>query len=201
MIIRFQRFSDNRGYFSEPFRETDFFAEAQLSHLAGARFVQVNESYSNANVVRGLHFQWNPFMGKLVRTIHGRMTDIILDIRKGSPTLGKALLYDLPSSAERDYNEWIWVPPGFAHGNYFTKETCIEYFCTGEYSPGCEAGISPAASDIDWSLADPSLVAELSGLLNSDAILSEKDRAGLSLSEWLADPRSENFTTQNISRW
>src|SRR5690606_8308158 len=95
--------------------------------LKGLQFVQVNESYSRPGTVRGLHFQWNPYMGKLVRTVYGRMVDIALDIRKGSPTFGKALLYDMPSQPDQDYAEWIWIPPGFAHGNYFTAETVIEY--------------------------------------------------------------------------
>ena len=96
-------------------------------------------------------------MGKLVRTLSGRMVDMILDIRKGSTTFGKIIAYDMPSEHEADYNEWIWVPPGFAHGNFFTEDSTIEYFCSGEYSPGCEAGISPLAADIDWSLCEGSL--------------------------------------------
>src|SRR5262245_54329953 len=98
-VIRFARFRDQRGYFTEPFRRSDVDSHAQLEALRGASFVQANESHSSANVVRGLHFQWNPFMGKLVRTITGHMVDIALDLRKGSPTLGKAIMYDMPSES------------------------------------------------------------------------------------------------------
>ena len=142
-VIRFARFMDMRGYFTESFRKSDF--ASQLAFMKDVQFVQFNESFSRRNVVRGMHFQWNPFMGKLVRTVHGRMVDLFLDIRKGSPTYGKAAACDMPSSPDNDYAEWIWIPPGFAHGNYFTEDTTIEYICSGEYSPGCEAGISPLA--------------------------------------------------------
>ena len=81
--------------------------------MKGVNFVQFNESFSRPNVVRGLHFQWNPFMGKLVRTVQGRMVDLFLDIRKGSPSYGKAAAYDMPSTPDKDYAEWIWIPPGF----------------------------------------------------------------------------------------
>ena len=94
-------------------------------------------------------------MGKLVRTLTGRMVNLIIDIRKGSPTFGKMIGYDMPGRLDAEFAEWIWVPPGFAHGNLFTEDTLIEYFCSGEYSQGCEAGISPLSLDIDWSLCAP----------------------------------------------
>lgn len=191
-VVRFARFPDHRGYFTEPYRKSD--AVAQLGFLGGLDFVQVNESYSRAGVVRGLHFQWNPFMGKFVRTVQGRMVDLFLDIRKGSPTFGKAAAYDMPSSPEADYAEWIWIPPGFAHGNFFTAESTIEYMCTGEYSPGCEAGVSPVSADIDWSLCGPGLKAELDDMLGREPLITDKDRNGFSVSSWLADGRSDNFT-------
>jgi dTDP-4-dehydrorhamnose 3,5-epimerase-like enzyme len=94
-VVRFARFVDFRGYFTEPFRKSDF--SAQLEFMKGVEFFQFNESFSRSNVLRGLHFQWNPLMGKLVRTVQGRMVDLFLDIRKGSPTYGKAAAYDIPS--------------------------------------------------------------------------------------------------------
>ena len=121
------------------------------------------------------------------------MVDMVLDLRKGSATLGKMIAYDMPGPADRDWSEWIWVPPGFAHGNFFTEATCIEYLCSGEYSPGCEAGISPLSADVDWSLCDDRLRALFSRLIAGPLIVSEKDRGGLSLANWLADERSENF--------
>src|SRR5262249_31441506 len=135
-IVRFARFSDERGYFTETFRRSDVEAHEGAEFLRDLDFVQVNESVSRAGVVRGLHFQWNPYMGKLVRTISGRMVDLVLDIRLGSPTFGMLLAHDMPATPSDETTEWIWVPPGFAHGNFFTEETIIEYFCTGEYSPG-----------------------------------------------------------------
>jgi len=190
-VVRFARFTDYRGYFTESFRKSDF--SAQLEFMKGVDFVQFNESFSRPNVVRGLHFQWNPFMGKLVRTVQGRMVDLFLDIRKGSPSYGKAAAYDMRSSPDKDYAEWIWIPPGFAHGNYFTQETTIEYICSGEYSQGYEAGISPLSADIDWSLCDPGLKTEFDAIVASTPIITDKDKNGLSMAAWTADERSNQF--------
>jgi dTDP-4-dehydrorhamnose 3,5-epimerase len=192
-VIRFARFADQRGYFTEPFRRSDFDGHAETAFLKNVPFRQMNESYSRAGTLRGLHFQWNPYMGKLVRTLHGRMLDVVLDIRKGSPTLGRAFMHDMPSRPDGDVGEWIWVPPGFAHGNLFPEDSRIEYYCTSEYSAGCEAGISPLAPDIDWSLADPSLKRLFDERIAQGSILSDKDRQGPSLQGWLADRRSDEF--------
>jgi dTDP-4-dehydrorhamnose 3,5-epimerase len=192
-VIRFARFMDRRGFFTEPFRRSDLDGHDNLDGLKGLAFVQANESYSHTNVVRGLHFQWNPVMGKLVRTLHGHMVDIVLDIRKGSPTLGKAIMYDMPAGAEADWSEWIWVPPGFAHGNFFPAASYIEYYCTGEYSQGCEAAISPLSPDIDWSLCNPSLKARFDAIGSGSAVISDKDRQANGLQAWLSDPRSDHF--------
>jgi dTDP-4-dehydrorhamnose 3,5-epimerase len=132
-------------------------------------------------------------MGKMVRTVFGRMIDLILDIRKGSPNYGKIIAYDMPSYQDRDFSEWIWVPPGFAHGNFFTEDTIIEYFCSGEYSPGCEAGISPLAGDIDWSLCDSELRMLFNEIKTGKLVISDKDKSGLSLQDWDRDERSKNF--------
>lgn len=188
-VIRFARFGDERGYLTETYRESDV-----SKVIPGFKIVQVNESYSSIKgVLRGLHFQWNPYIGKLIRTIRGHMIDIFLDIRKGSPTYGKIGMYDMPQSSKNDYSEWIWIPIGFAHGNFFLEETTIEYFCTGEYAPANEAGILPTASDLDWSLCDPLLKKQFDELIQSGAVLSEKDKKNLTLTEWGKDPRSENF--------
>lgn len=191
-VVRFARFADARGYFTEPFRRSDIDTHPDLGFLRGVALPQMNESWSRAGVIRGLHFQWNPYMGKLVRTISGRMVDLFLDIRLGSPTFGRIAAYDLTAADDGPHGEWIWVPPGFAHGNYFTEASRIEYLCSGEYSPGCEAGLSPLAPDLDWSACDPALRREFETLA-PDAILSEKDRAGLSLAAWQADERSRHF--------
>ena len=199
-VIRYQRFTDNRGYFAEHFRKSDFAKGNEMDFFQGKDFLQANESFSKKNVARGLHFQWNPYMGKLVRTLQGRMVDLVLDIRKGSPTYRKIVAYDMPADPERSYDEWIWIPVGFAHGNFFTQESVIEYFCTGDYSPGCEAGISPLAPDLDWSSCDSKLKAEFDELISQGLVISDKDKAGLTLSAWEKDERSENFIYPGITR-
>jgi len=192
-VIRFARFRDHRGYFTEHYRKSDFLKHGDTPFMKGVEFIQANESYSKRGTIRGLHFQWNPYMGKLVRTLAGRLIDMALDIRKGSPTFGKIILYDMPADNTADYAEWIWVPPGFAHGTFFTEDSMIEYFCSGEYSPGCEAGISPLAGDIDWSLCDRDLKKLFDRIAGPATLISDKDRDGLTVNGWSSDPRSDNF--------
>ena len=197
-VIRFARFPDNRGYFSEQYRFSDFESGAAASFMEGVRFVQANESFSRASTVRGLHFQWNPYMGKLVRTIRGHMIDVVLDVRKGSPTYGQIIAHDMPVQGDEDFAEWIWVPPGFAHGNTFPADTVIEYFCSGEYSPGNEAGISPVAADIDWSLCLPELRDRFQAIAGDTDRMTDKDRHGFSLAAWTADERSDQFLYDDL---
>jgi dTDP-4-dehydrorhamnose 3,5-epimerase len=192
-VIRFARFCDHRGFFTEHYRKSDFINHIEMTFAKGIDFVQANESFSKKGAVRGLHFQWNPFMGKMVRTLSGHMIDLVLDIRKGSTTFGKIIAYDMPSSPDKDYSEWIWVPPGFAHGNFFLEDTMIEYFCTGEYSQGYEAGISPLAKDLDWSLCDPALKKSFDKVTSHDLIITDKDKNAFSIKGWTNDSRSDNF--------
>jgi dTDP-4-dehydrorhamnose 3,5-epimerase len=192
-VIRFVRFRDHRGYFTEHYRKSDFLKHPDMDFIKDVEFVQANQSYSKRGTIRGLHFQWNPYVGKLVRTLVGRMIDMVLDIRKDSPTFGKIILYDMPADNTADYAEWIWVPPGFAHGNFFTEDSMIEYFCSGEYSPGCEAGISPLAGDIDWTLCDPDLKKLFERIAGASLLISDKDRNGLTVNGWKNDQRSGNF--------
>jgi dTDP-4-dehydrorhamnose 3,5-epimerase len=198
-VIRFARFSDDRGYFSEHYRFSDFESGAAASFMNGVRFLQANESFSRPGTVRGLHFQWNPFMGKLVRTVRGHMIDVVLDVRKGSPTYGKIIAHDMPVHGDEPYSEWIWVPPGFAHGNTFTEETVIEYYCSGEYSPGNEAGISPIANDLDWSLCEPGLADQFRSIASETPLMTDKDRNALTVAGWTADPRSDVFLYDELS--
>ena len=192
-VIRFGRFCDSRGYFTEPYRRGDLDKHPQTAFFKGLSIVQANESWSRAGTIRGLHFQWNPYMGKLVRTLSGQMVDLALDIRKGSPTCGKIVAYDMPAAPDRKFDEWIWVPPGFAHGNYFPQATQIEYLCSGEYSPGCEGCVSPFAPDLDWSLASADLAKDFRALLQNHPVVSDKDRNAMSFAEWMKDARSNNF--------
>lgn len=192
-VIRFARFRDHRGYFTEHFRKSDFANHPDLDFMKGIEFLQANESFSQKGTVRGLHFQWNPYMGKLVRTLRGRMVDMVLDIRKGSATFGKIICYDMPADSVMDYSEWIWVPPGFAHGNFFTEETMIEYFCSGEYNPACEAGISPLSKDLDWSLCNTDLKKLFDDIVPSTELITDKDKNGFSVGGWESDERSDQF--------
>ncbi|MEK7618573.1 MAG: dTDP-4-dehydrorhamnose 3,5-epimerase family protein [Patescibacteria group bacterium] len=192
-VIRFGKFSDQRGYFTETFRKSDVSKLSLLDFLKSYEFVQMNESYAVKGVIKGLHFQWQPPMGKLVRMVRGHMVDMILDIHQASPTFGRIILYDMPDHAKDDYGEWIWVPPGFAHGMFFTEDSVIEYFFTADYNPAAEAGISPLTEDLDWSLCDPALKQKFEESAKSRVILSERDEKGFSLKAWVQDPRSNNF--------
>jgi dTDP-4-dehydrorhamnose 3,5-epimerase len=192
-VIRFARFRDHRGFFTEHYRESDFHGHEGLGGLRGVRFLQMNESFSRAGTIRGMHFQWNPYMGKLVRPVFGRLIDLILDIRKGSPTFGHLIAYDMPARLEAEFAEWIWVPPGFAHGVLLPEDTLIEYLCSGEWSPDCEAAISPLSLDINWSLCSPSLKALFDRVAASTERITKKDRLAPGVRAWADDPRSAHF--------
>lgn len=192
-VIKFGRYPDHRGYFAETFKQSDVFENPELGFLKAVNFVQTNESFSRAGVVKGLHFQWDPPLGKLLRTISGHMVDMILDIRKNSPTFGKIILYDLPANESMDYNEWIWLPPGIAHGSFFPKDSLNEYFFSADYNPQAEAGISPLSADLDWALAEPKLKKQFEELKTKEILINEKDKNGMTLQAWQRDPRSQNF--------
>ena len=189
-VIHFERFMDKRGYFSETYRGIDFLS-SQLDIFPNG-ILQTNESYSRRNVLRGLHFQWNNPMGKLVRTISGHMVDLILDLRIGSPTQGQIMAFNMPIAAHQNDSSWIWVPEGCAHGNFFLEDSYIEYYCSASYNGECEAGISPFACDIDWSLCDPKLK-NLFFDLKDSFMTTSKDVNGHSLSSWLKTADAANF--------
>lgn len=151
LIVDPQVFEDDRGYFFESFNERKF------SEILGIdiKFVQDNESFSSAGVVRGLHFQNPPFaQGKLVRVIHGSALDVVVDIRKKSETYGKHYSVELSSTNKR----MLWIPPGFAHG-FLSKEndTIFSYKCTDFYNPESEASIlwNDPDLNINWEVDDP----------------------------------------------
>ena len=196
-VIRFARFCDHRGYFTESYNVNDFSNHPEMKFMQNIKFVQCNESFSKKGTVRGLHFQWNPYMGKLVRVLSGRMVDLVFDVRKKSPSFGKIIAYDMASKPDVDHNEWIWVPPGFAHGNFFTEDTLIEYFCSGTYSAGCEAGISPLAKDIDWSICDSSMKKLFDSIAPVTKLITDKDKNGFTLEAWVKDKKSDNFIFGN----
>lgn len=153
-VIRFNRLLDDRGFFSEIYKKSDFQNNAKLSFLQQKELKQANISYSKANVIRGLHFQLKPQMDKLVRVMKGAMIDLFLDVRIGSPSFGKIGGYLISTTVKNKFNEWIFVPSGFAHGAIFLRPTIMEYFCTEEYCPDTEKTVSLVAKDIDWSSFD-----------------------------------------------
>jgi dTDP-4-dehydrorhamnose 3,5-epimerase len=185
-VIRAGKYRDHRGYFFETFRQSEI--ERSAPFLRGFPFVQTNSSFSRAGTVRGMHFQWDPPMGKLVRTVQGRMIDLVLDVRPASPTFGQMLAYDMPANDE--WADLIWIPPGFAHGNAFPVDTYIEYLCTGEYNAQGEAGVSPLAPDLDWSLIDVALAEEVRAIIGNGLLITDKDRAALKAADWACDPRA-----------
>lgn len=192
-VIRYQHFSDDRGYFTEIYKKSDFHNNSDLGFLKDVEFIQTNVSYSKKNVIRGLHFQWDPYIAKLIRTVKGRMIDLFLDIRIGSPQFGKIAAYDMPANFEDDENQWIWIPVGFAHGGVYIKDTSIEYMCTGEYNPVTEASICPLADDIDWSLCDTNLKNAIDEVLKNSPLISQKDKSGNTIDSWKKNPSSEKF--------
>lgn len=192
-VLKYGRFPDQRGYFSEIYKKSDFDNFEGDEIFRGLNFLQINEAYSKAGTVRGLHFQWEPPMGKLIRTIRGHMVDMIMDIRIGSPNLGKIILHDMPTQVDDDSSQWLWIPAGFAHGNFFTEDSQVEYFCTSEYNPQAESGISPLSSDIDWTLSDKDLKNSFDKITQSEILISDKDKGALSVKDWVNSPLSKNF--------
>ena len=141
-----RRFGDHRGFFAETWN-----ARAFADHGIDARFVQDNHSVSpRTGTLRGLHFQAPPHaQGKLVRCGRGRLLDVALDIRRGSPTYGQAVGYEL--SAENGH--MLWIPEGFAHG-FVTREpdTEVVYKCTAFYAPEAEGAVHWEVIDVAWAV-------------------------------------------------
>ena len=152
VLIEPKIFSDDRGFFAEIFKSTDF-------KKNGIRedFVQVNHSKSGKDVLRGLHYQKHPqAQGKLMRALAGEIYDVAVDIRQGSPTFGQWVASVLSSENKR----MLYVPAGFAHGFCVTSaEAEIFYMTTAEYAPECEAGVRWDDPDlrIGWPVARPRL--------------------------------------------
>lgn len=193
-VIKYQRFADDRGFFAETYRKNDFDIHPETTDLKNMNFTQMNESYSKAGTIRGMHFQWNPFMSKLIRCVSGRMIDLLLDIRVGSPTYGKIIGFDSTNSPEHNTGEWVYAPVGIAHGVFLPKDTLIEYYCTGFWNPECETGISPLANDIDWSICDSEIMELIHKTINTGKlIIKDKDRDGHTLESWSKIADSELF--------
>ena len=170
ILIKPKVFADERGYFMELTKNTDL-----ISFGVDTNFVQDNLSYSRKGVVRGLHYQMKPVLqGKLVTCLSGKIYDVAVDIRVGSPGFGKWVSVEL---SEEDHH-LFWIPEGFAHGfMVLSEEALVLYKVSGsEYSPEHDAGIRWDDPDIniDWPIKDI-----------SQLIISEKDKHFPSLRERL----------------
>lgn len=158
VIVEPKVFGDRRGYFFESFSERDF-----AENVRNVKFVQDNESRSCHGVLRGLHFQKPPHaQSKLVRVVRGRVLDVAVDIRKGSPTFGRYVAVELSEENHRQ----LFIPRGFAHGFAVLSEDAVfQYKCDNYYAPQSEGAIAwnDPQIGIDW------------GLASDEVILSEKD--------------------------
>ena len=147
VIIEPKVFGDARGYFFESFSQREFEEKVRMIN-----FVQDNESMSSFGVMRGLHFQRPPYtQSKLVRCVKGRVLDVAVDIRKGSPTYGQHVAVELTEDNHRQF----FVPRGFAHGFAVLSETAIfQYKCDNFYAPEADGGISikDESLGIDWKI-------------------------------------------------
>jgi len=176
--IRPKVIGDKRGYFFESFRQ-DLFEE----HIGKVIFTQSNESKSSYGVLRGLHFQKPPFtQSKLVRVLQGKVLDIAVDIRIGSPTYGKHVRIILDSEIKNQ----LCIPKGFAHGFLVLSETAIfAYKCDNYYAPDYDSGImwNDKKINIDWEIP------------HQDIQLSDKDKLRANISE-ITDFRYESFNKE-----
>lgn len=158
VIIEPRVFKDARGYFFESFSQREFDEKVRP-----VQFVQDNESMSTYGVMRGLHFQRPPFtQSKLVRCVKGRVLDVAVDIRKGSPTFGQHVAVELTEENHRQ----LFIPRGFAHGFAVLSDVAVfQYKCDNFYAPQADGGISILDDNlgIDWQIP------------MDEAILSEKD--------------------------
>jgi dTDP-4-dehydrorhamnose 3,5-epimerase len=157
VLVRAKAFHDSRGFFMEAYKFSEF-----VSNGISVRFVQDNFSRSTRRgVLRGLHYQKDPkAQGKLVMVLRGRIWDVAVDIRRGSPTYGRWVAAEL----SEDEHTMLWVPPGFAHGFCVLSDGAdVLYKCTEEYAPELDRGIRWDDPDlaISWPVAEP--------------VLSEKD--------------------------
>lgn len=159
VIVEPKVFGDHRGYFFESFSERDF-----AGQVREVKFVQDNESRSCHGVLRGLHFQKPPFaQSKLVRVVKGRVLDVAVDIRRGSPTFGKYVAVELSEDNHRQF----FLPRGMAHGFVVLSDDAVfQYKCDNYYAPQSEGAIAWDDPDlgIDW------------GIPAEEVILSDKDK-------------------------
>lgn len=183
VLIEPKLFQDHRGTFFEVFRTTTYGEHGLPTH-----FTQANHARSRQGVIRGLHFQWDPPMGKMMRVTRGAAFVVAVDIRPGSPTVGGWHGMTLDSESRQQ----VWAPAGFARGFCALEEdTEVQYLCTGTYNPACEAGIrwDDPGVGIEWPLPG-----------GMQPVLSEKDTVAPTLAEWLTRPEAEHFRVQGLAQ-
>lgn len=150
LIIEPKVFLDERGFFYESFNES-----LMIEHGIKGPFIQDNQSVSHKNVLRGLHFQVPPHQqGKLIRVVNGSVLDIVVDIRKNSPSYGKHFSLELNARE----NKMLWIPEGFAHGFIALEDhTVFLYKVTQYYNPASESGIiyNDSELNLDWKNKAP----------------------------------------------
>jgi len=165
-VIEPKVFTDERGYFMESFRKNDF-----EKYIGRVDFIQDNESKSTRGVLRGLHYQTGEYsQAKLVRALKGRVLDVIVDLRRSSPTFGKSLSIELTEENKKQF----FIPRGFAHGFLvLSDEAIFSYKVDNIYAPVYEASLlwNDPTIDIDW------------GIDEDELILSPKDKTGKLFSE------------------
>lgn len=191
-VLRVQRFVDSRGYFLEVYRSDVMTTVPELPELQNKPLSQINESSSAKNVIRGLHTQSQPNLDKLLRVLQGKIIDVAVDIRIDSPTFGQTTAYELSYDPSQDYEELIFIPFGFAHGIVALEDSHIQYFQTGYWSAAGEATVNFADPEIDWSRCEPAMQQTIKAAMGQ-ALISDKDKAGVSLAEWKTHPLAVNY--------
>ena len=174
LLLQPDIYSDERGFFLEQYR-SDYLEHYGISE----KIVQENHSGSVKNVIRGMHFQWDKPMGKLLRVIRGSIQLVEVDIRYNSSTLGKYCSMKISD----ENRQMVWIPPGFANGFAALSDFVeVQYLCTALWNPQAESAIAWNDTDIaiPWEIDSP--------------IVSHKDSIAQTLNQWLQKPESRLFS-------
>lgn len=169
-LIELNKFDDNRGWFLQSYDE-------KITDLLKINFVQENISFSRFGVARGLHYQWEKPMGKLIQCLNGKIIDIIVDIRKDSKTLGESKFFILDKP-----EKLLWVPHGYAHGFIsMHNDSIVKYMCDNYYNKENESGINILDNDLQ--------IKQKLKINIDNIILSDKDRNAQSFFSYLKEPK------------
>ena len=163
-------FVDNRGWFIQSY-------DNSLEQIINNVIIQENVSYSHENTFRGLHYQWDKPMGKLVQCLNGSIIDVVVDIRTSSLSLGKAQYFNLDNP-----NKFLWIPAGFAHGFLANNNnTIVKYMCNSYYNKECEGAINFMDQDLK--------ILQNSNLNIDKLLISDKDKNAQSFQDYLKHPK------------